>query len=470
MIIKVEPISASHGHNAINYAMDKDGKDKPELLRLNHLDLDDGVTFSQPSPKDVWDLMKLHQGKYRFHRDDMFVRVELCPPMEKCKNWEQKDWDDFLDRCLRLLDDEDNYYKKVPMKNKDGSPKLDKDGNQKYRTIGEPFMFKKAQFVAAIHRDTGNWHVHLIANRITMNGKCMDMEKCHKRAIKAADDYANEMRQVDITWKTASEYDNKRKERIYRDAVEVLKGMEKFNLQDYFAGMRARGWVVSPNTPDSNGVIHGYSIGEFVHEKDQTPLMYKASKLGHGYALTVKNLERTWQRIQDEERRASGASIQPTAQHPVQTPVKEKERDQQQFIQPVAKPQEPTVTYEHEGKPFNILKSIDDLIRSLIVLPTAADYADEEMNGRDYSPEMPELDEVAETAAAFYAGILTMPLDLAGGSTYVSSGGGGGSSSGIGKKDDDEEREKARRAAMAAGLMHAPRHGQKKIYRPRWHR
>ena len=246
--------------------------------------------------------------------------------------------------------------------------------------------------------------------------------------------------------------------------------MEKFNLQNYFSGMRARGWVVSPNTPDSNGVVHGYSIGEYVHEKDNTPLMYKASKLGFGYALTVKNLQRTWQRVQDEERRASGAFIQPTEQRPVQIPIKEKEHDQQPFIKPVDKPQEPTVSYEHEGKSFSILKSIDDLIRSLIVLPTAADYTDEEMDGHDYSPEMPELDEVAETAAAFYAGILTMPLDLAGGSAYVSSGGGGGGSSSIGKKDDDDEREKARRAAMAAGLMHAPRHGQKKIYRPRWHR
>ena len=470
MIIKVEPISASHGHNAINYAMNKDGKDKPELLRLNHLDMDD-ITFSDPSPRDVWDMMKLHQEKYKFRRDEMFVRVELCPPMDKCKNWKQDDWNRFLDGCLRHLDDEDNYYKKKPLKNTDGTPKLDEDGNPRYKILGEPFMFRKAQFVATIHRDSGKWHVHLIANRVTMDGKCMDMFRCHERAIKAADNLANAYRQADITWKTASEYDNKRKARIYRDAIEVLKGMDKFDLQDYFAGMRAKGWVVSPNSPDSKGVIHGYSIGEFVHPQDRTPLMYKASKLGHGYALTIANLERTWQRVQDEERRASGASIQPTAPYVIHNPLQEEEkkRERQQTTQPV-KPKEPTVSYERDGKSFDILKSIDDLIRSLIVLPTAADYADEEMDGRDYSPEMPELDEVAGTAAAIFAGVLAMPLDITGGSAYVSSGGGGGSSSGIGKKDDDDEREKARRAAMAAGLMHAPKHGQKKTYRPRFHR
>ena len=44
MIIKVSPISASHGHNAINYAMNKDkhpDKVKPELLRVNHIDMGD---------------------------------------------------------------------------------------------------------------------------------------------------------------------------------------------------------------------------------------------------------------------------------------------------------------------------------------------------------------------------------------------------------------------------------------------
>lgn len=481
MIIKVSPISASHGHNAINYAMNKDkhpDKVKPELLRVNHIDMGD-ITFGDPTSKDVWNLMKFHQEQFKFKRDDMFVRVELCPPMDKCRNWNTAEWNAWLDGCLRHLDDKENYYKKVPVLDKDGNPKYDRNGNLKYRIIGEPFRFQDCQFVATIHRDTANWHVHLIANRVTMDGKCMDMHKCHERAINAANKYVEELRQIDPTWKRADEYENQRKEQIYRDAIDVLKNMKAFDLDKYFDGMREKGYEVKPNTPDSNGVVHGYSIGIKIHPEDNNPLMYRSSKLGHGYALTIKNLMKTWESVQpkrEDEQRVSSRPIPEQNPAPVVIiPDDDEKKRRWQKPEPDKKPTEPKVTYHHEGKPFDILKSVDDFIRSIIVLPTAADYADEEINGKDYNPIMPELDEVAETAAAGFAGMITLPLEMSTAGLeagYISSGGvGGGGGPGTGWRDDDDEewKERARRAAAAAGLMHAPKHGSKKSKSKGWH-
>ncbi len=449
-IIKVEPISASHAHNAIEYSMLKlknnhKEKPEPELLRLNHIDMGD-ITFSNPTPKDVWNLMKLHQSKYKFKRDEMFVRVELSPPMDKCRNWTNEQWQKWLDGCLRHLDDKKNYYRKKLIKDKFGRPKLDKNGNKCYRIIGKPFRFQDCQYVASIHRDTKHWHVHLIANRVTMDGECMDMHKCHERAIKASDNYADE-----LGWKHTSDYENQRKKKIFKDALIVLKNMKSFNLDDYFKGMRDKGYVVTPNTPDLHGVIHGYSIGEYVNPEDNTPLMFRASKLGYGDALTIKNLERTWTKVHDiEETRTSSTSQ--NVQIPQQNPLMNNKKRRVETKKPK------TVTYKNGGNPFDILKSVDDFIRDIITLPSASDYEDEEIE-----PKIPTLDEVAETAAAIFTGVMEIPLGIIDAVTAITpSTGGGGGGSGRDKNNDDDWKDKARWAAAAAGLMYTPKHGSKK--------
>jgi hypothetical protein len=446
-IIKVEPISTSHAHNAIEYTMAKDraDKEKPEILRLNHIDMGD-LTFSDPTPKDVWNLMKTHQAKYRFQRSEMFVRVELCPPMEKCRDWNNDQWQEWLDGCLRHLDDKNNYYRKQLIKDKDGKPKLDKDGKKRYRTIGKPFRFQDSQYVACIHRDSGKWHVHLIANRVTMDGECMDMHKCHERAIKASDNYADE-----LGWKHTSEYENQRKARIYKDALNVLKSMDAFNLDEYFKGMRSKGWVVRPNTPDSKGVIHGYSVGEYVREQDNTPLMYRASKLGYGDALTMKNLERTWNKVHGDTHTEVSLQTKPV----------QEERTAPSKTNATA---EPAITYEYEGKTFEIPVIIDSYIRENITLPDISDYEDEEIDGEDYQPEIPTENDIAETAAAIFTGAMKLPLEIVEDllSAEPSGGGGGGGGSSC-DDDDDEWKDKARRAARYASGIHTPKHGSKKI-------
>ena len=83
--------------------------------------------------------------------------------------------------------------------------------------------------------------------------------------------------------------------------MKVLKGMDTWYIEAYFAEMRKNGFEVEP-TYDSQGVCRGYSIGEKLYDLDgrsnlfacqsknySSTVMYKASakKFGHGRDLTV---------------------------------------------------------------------------------------------------------------------------------------------------------------------------------------
>ena len=94
-------------------------------------------------------------------------------------------------------------------------------------------------------------------------------------------------------------------ERIHDAAMKVLKGMDAWDIETYFAGMRRNGFEVEP-TYDSKGVCRGYSIGEKLYDLDgnySSTVMYKASAggFGHGRDLTVSKLFGTWQKLHPEQ-------------------------------------------------------------------------------------------------------------------------------------------------------------------------
>lgn len=121
--------------------------------------------------------------------------------------------------------------------------------------------------------------------------------------------------------KQLSEYDNQRKERIHSDGISVLKNMKEFNLQTYFAEMMAKGWIIDPNTPDSKGVIHGYSVGEKLYHNDgslSSVMMFKSSELGHSKDLTPSHLLKTWQKLHAAEQQAEAPRETRRAEQPKQ--------------------------------------------------------------------------------------------------------------------------------------------------------
>ena len=102
----------------------------------------------------------------------------------------------------------------------------------------------------------------------------------------------------------AEERTNHRMERIHDAAMKVLKRMDAWDIEMYFAEMRRNGFEVEP-TYDSQGVCRGYSIGEKLYDLDgnySSTVMYRASarKFGHGRDLTVSKLYGTWQKLHPE--------------------------------------------------------------------------------------------------------------------------------------------------------------------------
>ena len=299
MVIKME-IDGAHAANAISYVLDKEKarkENKPVFLTSNNIELNP-LTGKPYSPVEVLMDMQLKLAASKHRVENPFWRIELCPPKEECSDWTMEQWDKFCRDCVKVLDSTD--YKQEVVRDKDGYPVIDKrTGRPKVKVSGKRTMLAKSQYIATVHFDTGKPHVHIVANRLTMDGQMQDTHKCKDRAKMAADIIAER-----YGWVKAEERTNHRMERIHDAAMNVLKGMDKWDIETYFAEMRRNGFEVEP-TYDSQGICRGYSIGEKLYDLDgnySCTVMYKASakKFGHGRDLTVSKLYNTWQKLHPE--------------------------------------------------------------------------------------------------------------------------------------------------------------------------
>ena len=300
MVIKMETIGGAHAANAISYVLDKEKarkENKPVFLAANNIELNP-LTGKPYSPVEVLMDMQLKLAASKHKVENPFWRIELCPPKEECSDWTMEQWDRFCSDCVKVLDLTD--YKQEVVRDKDGYPVIDKrTGKPKVKVSGKRTMLAKSQYIATVHFDTGKPHVHIVANRLTMDGQMQDTHKCKERAKMAADIIAER-----YGWVKAEERTNHRMERIHDAAMKVLKGMDAWDIETYFAEMRRNGFEVEP-TYDSRGICRGYSIGEKLYDLDgnySSTVMYKASakKFGHGRDLTVSKLYGTWQKLHPE--------------------------------------------------------------------------------------------------------------------------------------------------------------------------
>ena len=296
----METIDGAHAANAISYVLDKEKarkENKPVFLTSNNIELNP-LTGKLYSPVEVLMDMQLKLAASKHRVENPFWRIELCPPKEECSDWTMEQWDKFCRDCVKVLDSTD--YKQEVVRDKDGYPVIDKrTGRPKVKVSGKRTMLAKSQYIATVHFDTGKPHVHIVANRLPMDGQMQDTHKCKDRAKMAADIIAER-----YGWVKAEERTNHRMERIHDAAMNVLKGMDKWDIETYFAEMRRNGFEVEP-TYDSQGICRGYSIGEKLYDLDgnySCTVMYKASakKFGHGRDLTVSKLYNTWQKLHPE--------------------------------------------------------------------------------------------------------------------------------------------------------------------------
>ena len=248
MVIKMSTIDGAHAANAINYVLDKEKarkEDKPVFLASNHIELNP-MTGKPYSPVAVLMDMQLLLATSRHKAEEPFWRIELCPPPEVCQNWTMSQWDRFCKDCVQVLDATD--YKREAVKDKDGRPVIDKrTGLPKVKVSGRHTMLANSQYVATVHFDTGKPHVHIVANRLTMDGEMQDTHKCKERAKTAANIIAEK-----YGWTKAEVRENKRMERIHDAAMKVLNRMDVWDIEAYFAQMHRNGFEVEP-TYDSKG-------------------------------------------------------------------------------------------------------------------------------------------------------------------------------------------------------------------------
>lgn len=327
-----------------------------------------------------------------------------------------------------------------------------------------------------------------MANRLTMDGQMQDTHKCKERAKMAADIIAER-----YGWVKAEERTNHRMERIHDAAMKVLKGMDAWDIETYFAEMRRNGFEVEP-TYDSRGICRGYSVGEKLYDLDgnySSTVMYKASakKFGHGRDLTVSKLYGTWQKLhlekealRSESYRWQQMSLQNTAMPP-RTAISSQTDDDEEylrllkvkeealrlsggnqqdtsFVTPVThKPTE--AERERNSAIFYAVKSIRELVNTPFrtefypydlenllpegVVAKAIDMGQEagssfsEDNLKAAADALMEMVECsAERATVAMEGLLGVIQEIALPETQPSLGGGGSSNNDLPKKKDDE--------------------------------
>ena len=462
----METIDGAHAANAISYVLDKEKarkENKPVFLTSNNIELNP-LTGKPYSPVEVLMDMQLKLAASKHKVENPFWRIELCPPREECQDWTMEQWDRFCRDCVKVLDSTD--YKQDVVRDKDGYPVIDKrTGRPKVKVSGKRTMLAKSQYIATVHFDTGKPHVHIVANRLTMDGQMQDTHKCKERAKMAADIIAER-----YGWVKAEERTNHRMERIHDAAMKALKGMDAWDIETYFAEMRRNGFEVEP-TYDSQGVCRGYSIGEKLYDLDgnySSTVMYKASakKFGHGRDLTVSKLYGTWQKLHpeiEEIRTEYYSRQQPSQQRtdvPRTMPKPANQEDDEEYLAPTThKPSK--AEQERNSAIFFAVKSIRELVNAPFrtefypydlenllpegIVAKAIDLGQEagssfsEGNLKKAADALMEMVECsAERAAVTMDGLLGVIQEIALPETQPSLGGGGSSSNDLPKKKDDE--------------------------------
>lgn len=253
MVIKALSTDAAHGGDIINYDMEKENA---VMIKMQFLE-DNSLGFI-PTPDSVYNQMLVHQELSEKHCKKPFWRFEVCPSDEESAGWTKKDWKKLCD---------------------DAIAELDKKG----------FNLSRSQLICYLHRDTEHWHLHIAANRISMDNEVASDFQFKTRAREAAENLAKAR-----GWKLASEVKEPiRKTKIRKDAYDVLKVMNKFDMRDFFERMKARGYIVDAKY-DSQGNCKGYSIGD---DKD---VMFKSSSLP-GRDLMPSRILKTWNALHHQD-------------------------------------------------------------------------------------------------------------------------------------------------------------------------
>ncbi len=403
MIAKCSAIS--HGATAMDY---NNLKEKVEVLGFHGLP-EDSTTENFWSRMMDFQVMKRQEIQAWKPLKNTALRFELSPENKYTENWTNEDWMNLAKEIINEID----MIDELP-------PRKGRVNRQLEKT-----NLRNTQYVVSLHRDSksGIRHLHILANRVDMNGRTNNDSRIGERAAEAANRISKRR-----GWDLATDRSIANKEKIHEDAIQILKDMPAFDWAIFITQMQARKYELKTQT-DKEGKIKGLSF-----KKGNS--IYKASELGHGRDLTPSKIENTWRKLHKPAERKIEAPI---------SKVAEPKANQNTSVSKVPQLVE-------RGKP------LPDFMRWPI-----------SYNGTKYNvdidkPNYTELlsavkenaAEIGETSNEFIANSMTVALMLFAGyieaatSMSESLGGGGGASSELSRKDDEDDRKWVRRCARSA--------------------
>lgn len=405
MIAKATAIQ--HGQAMTNYATKNN---RADIVGTNHLS-------EELPPMGMWDEMVLHQAmfKQRYARNPIeltSIRFEISPSMEEARNWTTDDWNKFLQEFIREIDSISEVSHIGKRKGKEASRV-------------KPTNIANSQYFAALHHDSksGIPHLHLVVNRIDMDGNLNDASFIGERAVMVA-------RTINQRhgWKDAMDIRKERIAEVTAACMDVLHSMPYFDWNVYANRLRAKGYDMELiRDKSAQAKVHGYRF-----RFGRTTI--KASELGVGRNLTASKIENTFRKMHPQvdsvynQNRffVVGRNTSGTNTH--KDPASMLSDDGSVFRK----------TLIVGDKPFKIqmLMSAYESIESCIEVPNNAQASH---------------DDVMNVAMLLFMNYLDAATSMS-----ESYGGGGSPGSGWGRNKDDDDRDWARRCAKQASWLCKP--------------
>lgn len=384
MIAKAKSIS--HGINDLNYITGVSAnKRHPE--RIFHIC--DNLLPPGTDPSGIWNSIKLASMSHPRMKNNT-IRIEISPSPEHTRNFTAEDWE-------KLWQDFVAEFDSQTLKDRNGrviSPKTNIAGS-----ISTVYVHYESE--------SGIPHIHAAVSRVDKDGNINNDSNIHLRAQRAAEKVARKR-----GWKTAADVREVNKRQVSKDCLDVLKRMGRWSVDDYFAGLRAKGYDVRVRK-DNSGIIRGYVLRK-------GNARFKASEIGSGRNLMASKLEDTWNRLH-------GISGQ---QRPDSSQYSDTGNDYTSY-----RPGTRRVGIDHDGEEYT--RFIPEPVMRLF---------DDEFDYREVENWADLINEACYhfAVAMSYMAFLNVP-------TYTS-GGGGASGNDLPRKRDDleEEMARARRCANAA--------------------
>ena len=241
---------------------------RADIVKVNNLTK--GLPFN-----GIWEEMTMHMDCFRhLHSRKPFKNtcfdIEVSPTADESRNWSLADWGKYAKEFIAQLD----------------SMTEGADRNGKRISGLVPTNLAHSQYFAALHRDakSGIPHLHIIANRIDMDGRTNNSNYIGERCVLAAQ-IINQRH----GWNDTMEIREDNINQINNDILEVLRAMSRFSFEEYFSRLQRKGYsIYKPETKD--GKVHGYSvcIGNS---------RYRSSDLGTGRCYTAAKIERTFEHL-----------------------------------------------------------------------------------------------------------------------------------------------------------------------------